>query len=69
MKASARDATKQALGTDVHWQALPMHTGDVAVIPKNTPHFFVNGGADPASALVVFTPPFDGPDQQPVPAP
>jgi len=48
---------------------LQMHPGDVAVIPKNTPHFFVNGGAEPASALVVFTPPFDGPDQQPVPVP
>jgi quercetin dioxygenase-like cupin family protein len=46
---------------------LAMHCGDVALIPKGTPHYFVNEGSDPAAALVVFAPPFDGPDQQPVP--
>jgi quercetin dioxygenase-like cupin family protein len=46
---------------------LPMHDGDVAFIPKGTPHYFVNGGSDPAAALVVFAPAFSGPDQQPLP--
>ena len=47
--------------------ALPMHAGDVAFIPKGAPHYFVNDGAEPAAALVVFAPPFSGPDQQPIP--
>jgi quercetin dioxygenase-like cupin family protein len=46
---------------------LPMHEGDVAYIPKGTPHYFVNEGPEPAAALVVFSPPFSGPDQQPAP--
>ncbi len=45
---------------------LPMGEGDVAFIPKGTPHYFVNGGSEPAAALVVFAPAFSGPDQQPV---
>ncbi len=49
-------------------EPLPMRTGDIAFIPRNTPHFFVNDGQEPAAALVVFAPPFDGPDQAPVPA-
>lgn len=47
--------------------ALPMRTGDVAFIPKGTPHYFVNQGGAPAIAAVVFAPAFTGPDQQPVP--
>ena len=43
--------------------ALPMRTGDVAFIPKGTPHYFVNEGREPAVALVVFAPAFSGPDQ------
>jgi mannose-6-phosphate isomerase-like protein (cupin superfamily) len=46
---------------------LPMREGDVALIPKETPHYFVNESRGPAAALVVFSPPFDGPDQRPVP--
>jgi mannose-6-phosphate isomerase-like protein (cupin superfamily) len=45
---------------------LPMRQGDSAFIPKQTPHYFVNAGKNPASALVFFSPPFSGPDQQPV---
>lgn len=45
---------------------LPMHTGDVAFIPKGTPHYFVNEGSEPAVALVVFAPAFSGPDQAPI---
>jgi quercetin dioxygenase-like cupin family protein len=46
---------------------LPMVAGDVAFIPRGTPHYFVNDGAQPASAIVVFAPAFEGPDQQPIP--
>ena len=46
---------------------LAMRRGDVAFIPRGTPHHFVNGGDAPARAAVVFAPPFAGPDQQPVP--
>jgi mannose-6-phosphate isomerase-like protein (cupin superfamily) len=43
-----------------------MRPGDVAVIPRGTPHYFVNTGNDPAAALATFAPPFDGTDQVPV---
>jgi quercetin dioxygenase-like cupin family protein len=45
----------------------PMRAGDIAFIPKGTPHYFVNDGSEPAAALVVFAPPFSGPDQGPPP--
>jgi mannose-6-phosphate isomerase-like protein (cupin superfamily) len=44
----------------------PMGEGDIAFIPRGTPHYFVNQGSAPAAALVVFAPPFSGPDQRPV---
>ena len=44
---------------------LEMREGDVAFIPKGTPHYFINEGSEPATAFVVFAPPFSGPDQQP----
>jgi mannose-6-phosphate isomerase-like protein (cupin superfamily) len=47
----------------------PMREGDIAFIPKGTPHYFVNEGSEPATALVVFAPPFSGPDQGPLAAP
>jgi len=47
--------------------ALPMRSGDVAYIPRGTPHYFVNEGRTPAATLVSSSPPFTGPDQQPVP--
>ena len=40
-----------------------MHAGDVAVVPRGTPHYFVNTGSAPAAAFAVFTPPYDGQDQ------
>jgi len=43
--------------------ALPLQAGDSAVIPAGTPHRFVNTGAGPAAALIVFSPPHDGSDQ------
>jgi quercetin dioxygenase-like cupin family protein len=57
-------------GTGTVWlngTALPMRPGDVAYIPRGTPHYFVNDGRAPAAALVTFAPPFAGPDQQPAP--
>jgi quercetin dioxygenase-like cupin family protein len=42
-----------------------MGAGDVAVVPRATPHYFVNTGADPAVAFVIFAPPYDGKDQVP----
>lgn len=50
-------------------EPLAMKSGDIAFIPRNTAHFFVNEGESPAAALVVFAPQFDGPDQAPVPEP
>jgi quercetin dioxygenase-like cupin family protein len=47
--------------------ALPMRAGDVAFIPKGTPHYFVNGGEAPAVGLVTYAPAFSGPDQAPAP--
>jgi quercetin dioxygenase-like cupin family protein len=47
-----------------------MHSGDVAVVPRGTPHYFVNTGSAPAAAFVTFAPPYDGTDQIPMaPAP
>jgi quercetin dioxygenase-like cupin family protein len=45
----------------------PMRPGDAAFIARGTPHYFVNDGAAPAEAVVVFAPPFTGPDQAPAP--
>lgn len=42
-----------------------MRPGDVAVVPRATPHYFVNAGAQPAVAFVTFAPPYDGTDQVP----
>jgi quercetin dioxygenase-like cupin family protein len=43
-----------------------MRRGDVAVVPRGTPHYFVNLDAHPAAAFVTFAPPYDGKDQVPV---
>lgn len=59
-----------AKGSGTLWlngSALPMHEGDTAFIPKGTPHYFINEGAEPAAALVAFAPAFTEPDQQPAP--
>ena len=47
--------------------ARPMRAGDGAFIPRGTPHWFINESDEPAVAVVVYAPPFSGPDQQPVP--
>jgi quercetin dioxygenase-like cupin family protein len=43
-----------------------LHQGDVAVVPRGTPHWFVRSGDGVAVALVVFTPPLDRPDTVPI---
>jgi quercetin dioxygenase-like cupin family protein len=45
-------------------RSLPLRVGDAALVPKGTPHFFVNEGDEAAAALVTYAPPFDGPDQE-----
>ncbi len=42
--------------------------GDAAVIQRGAVHWFANGARAPALALVVFTPPLDGPDTVPAEA-
>lgn len=47
-------------------RTLPMRAGDVAVVARGVPHWFARTGDRVAVAFVVFTPPLDGPDTQPV---
>jgi quercetin dioxygenase-like cupin family protein len=44
-----------------------MEGGDVAIIPRGVPHYFVNTGSAPAAAFVTMAPPAERPDQVPVP--
>ncbi len=41
--------------------------GDVVEIPRDTPHWVENKGRKASLVYAVFTPPFDGKDQFPVP--
>lgn len=34
-----------------------LHSGQLAVVPANTPHRFVNTGSTPARTLNIYTPP------------
>jgi quercetin dioxygenase-like cupin family protein len=43
----------------------PLAAGDTAVVPRGEPHWFANGARGSSVALVVFTPPLDGPDSTP----
>jgi quercetin dioxygenase-like cupin family protein len=43
-----------------------MESGDVAVVPRGAPHWFVNRGSTPAVAIVLYAPPLDAPDLVPV---
>ena len=45
----------------------PMRAGDVAVVPRGTPHYFVNTAFTPSVAFVTFAPPYNGNDQVPAP--
>lgn len=46
---------------------LDMRQGDIAHIPRDVPHHFVNTGNDAASAVAVFSPRFTDPDSEPYP--
>ena len=43
-----------------------MRVGDSAIVPRGTPHYFVNESAAPAAAFVTFAPAYEGTDQVPV---
>ncbi|HEV7733285.1 MAG TPA: cupin domain-containing protein [Candidatus Binatia bacterium] len=43
-----------------------LQAGDVVVVPRDRVHWFARDGAEPAIALVTFTPPLDAPDNVPV---
>lgn len=60
---------KRGAGT-LHFgeKSLAMKTGDIVFIPRGTVHYFVNTSGEPAVALGVFTPPYDGKDVVPAPA-
>jgi quercetin dioxygenase-like cupin family protein len=40
--------------------------GDVSIVLRGTAHFFTNTDRDPSVTLVMFTPPLDGRDNEPV---
>ena len=46
---------------------IELRAGDVIYIPRNAVHYFVNTSSQPAVALAVYAPPFDGKDTVPVP--
>lgn len=43
-------------------RTVAMEPGDVAVIPRGTPHYFTNTSGGVSVGLGIFTPPFDGGD-------
>ncbi|MFN8543271.1 MAG: cupin domain-containing protein [Candidatus Binatia bacterium] len=67
---AAHDITVHVLtgqGTlHVDGATLALRAGDVAVVPRDTPHWFENAGRETSVALVVFTPPLDAPDVVPI---
>jgi len=44
---------------------VPMHEGDVAVVPAGVRHWFVNQGDEPAAAFVILAPPPPAPLPKP----
>jgi quercetin dioxygenase-like cupin family protein len=50
----------------VEERTVPMRAGDVAVVARGVPHWFVRTGDRAAVTFVVFTPPLDAPDTHPV---
>jgi mannose-6-phosphate isomerase-like protein (cupin superfamily) len=47
----------------VNGQPHSMRSGDSAIVPRQTPHHFVNRATEPAVAFVTFAPAHDGTDQ------
>ncbi len=57
----------QGKGTfHIQGNAFELRAGDVAVVRRGTPHYFVNSDSTPAVAFVTFAPPYDGTDQVPI---
>jgi quercetin dioxygenase-like cupin family protein len=54
-------------GGDLHLgdRVAPLTPGDFILIPRGTPHWFVNRSSAPSAAWVTFTPPFDRSDVRP----
>lgn len=48
-------------------ETTPMKAGSLARIPRGVVHGFVAEGEEPAVAVIVFTPPFDGKDRRAAP--
>jgi mannose-6-phosphate isomerase-like protein (cupin superfamily) len=44
---------------------IELSAGDAIYIPRDTLHYFVNTSSEPAVALAVYSPPFDGKDTLP----
>ena len=42
--------------------SVSVQAGAVIFIPRGLDHYFVNGGPEPATAMAVYSPPFDGKD-------
>jgi quercetin dioxygenase-like cupin family protein len=49
-------------------QVVKVGPGQVIDIPRGTPHFAENISLDPSEAYMIFSPPFQKADNQPVPA-
>jgi mannose-6-phosphate isomerase-like protein (cupin superfamily) len=47
---------------------IDLTVGDVVDIPRNAAHYYVNTASEPTVAFVIFSPPFDGKDNIPLPA-
>ena len=48
---------------------MDLSVGDVVYIPRGVVHYYVNSASEPTVAFVIFSPPFDGKDTIPAPAP
>lgn len=48
-------------------RVLSLHAGDAVLIPRGTPHYYLNEGREPTVVLAVFTPSYDGKDAVVVP--
>ena len=48
---------------------MDLSVGDVVYIPRGVVHYYVNNASEPTVAFVIFSPPFDGKDTIPAPAP
>jgi mannose-6-phosphate isomerase-like protein (cupin superfamily) len=59
-----RGTGRLALGDRV----LSLRAGDTVLIPRGTPHYYLNEGREPTVVLAIFTPSYDGKDAVVVPS-